>query len=336
MSSLWKAGITSNLTTIIQRPSPTKYSNIPHMKRSLARDFHSLIGKQSKWHSIERISLGTFREQTESCHSASMTVEAALVLPLLLFFFLNLTSAFEMIRLHNNLELALWNIGTRMSVYGYAYENLAKGLIEENPAMPEAVKSLADVAFTNLYARNKVIEYLGRDYLDQAPLINGAKGLNFLESVFVADEDCVRLVVTYRVSPWMNVLGVPPLRMANQYYGHAWTGYRIPVENDETEMDYVYVTEHGQVYHETKECSHIKLSVYQVSLEEVIRLRNEAGKRYSLCFLCRDKAPFMKVYITREGSRYHNSTECSGLKRSIIAIERKNAGKYRPCSRCAS
>ena len=50
------------------------------------------------------------------CLSAGMTVEAALVLPLCLFFLLNLGYLLEMIRLHNNLQLALLETGNKISL----------------------------------------------------------------------------------------------------------------------------------------------------------------------------------------------------------------------------
>ena len=43
---------------------------------------------------------------------ASMTVETALVLPLFCFFMIHMGSAIEMMRLHGNLEVALWDADT--------------------------------------------------------------------------------------------------------------------------------------------------------------------------------------------------------------------------------
>ena len=48
----------------------------------------------------------------------SMTVEAAVVLPLFLFFFISLSSSVEMIRLHGNISLALMETGNKISYYG--------------------------------------------------------------------------------------------------------------------------------------------------------------------------------------------------------------------------
>ena len=49
---------------------------------------------------------------------ASMTVETALVLPLFCFFMIHMGSAIEMMRLHGNLEVALWDAGRQVGIYG--------------------------------------------------------------------------------------------------------------------------------------------------------------------------------------------------------------------------
>ena len=60
--------------------------------------------------------------------NGSMTVETAVVLPLFLIFFINLSGAVEMIRLHSNLELALWNTGNDMSFYGALFTEPVKSM----------------------------------------------------------------------------------------------------------------------------------------------------------------------------------------------------------------
>ena len=114
MSLLWR-----NLMqlTVFLRPSP-KHNIYSRFAQSI--NFTQYIQFplfMKKKFSIEGISLFASRKKTVKA-SGSMTVEAAVVLPLFLFFFLNLGSAMEMIRLHSNLQLALLQVGNRLSVYG--------------------------------------------------------------------------------------------------------------------------------------------------------------------------------------------------------------------------
>lgn len=276
----------------------------------------------SVWDSIKGISPFIFLQRKIK---AGMTVEASIVLPLFLFFFLNLSCSIEMMRLHGNLEMALRDVGNRVSVYGIVLDSV------------EGEQSLWKDKLTGLvisygYVQGQVTKYVGEEYLEESPLTDGAQGLAFLESS-LREKDCFELILTYQVSPWMELIGFKPFRMANRYYGHFWTGYEIP--GSEQSQETVYVTENGSVYHEDRECSHLRISIQEVPLQEVGNYRNEVGGKYSSCEKCGKKPTMGNVYITEDGTRYHCDRECSALKRTVYAILRTETKGYRPCKTCA-
>lgn len=271
---------------------------------------------------------------------AGMTVEAAIVLPLFLFFFINLGSAMEMIRLHGNLQLALWNVGNNLCVYGYAAADDGRNSAEAEGDWRELTSEMGDIALTYTYVKNQVVQYVGERYLEESPLDAGTGGLQFWESdVSARDEmavgDTIDLVMTYQVSPWLDIPFVKPFRMYNRYYGKVWTGYGLS-EKTETTSDMVYVTENREVYHESLECTHLKLSIQAVSLGSIETRRNEYGSRYILCSKCRFRPYNGEVYICDEGNNFHFAQDCPGLTRIISSITRKQAVEegLRPCSRC--
>lgn len=321
MSSLWETDATNQIITERKRPSPKNNCSA----HSLAQDDIPLKNCISSRNPIERISLFIFRKLR-----GGMTVEAAVILPLLLFFFLNLMSAVEMIRLHGNLELALRDTGNRLAVYGFEYDNIKQDKFDDSLAA-----ELGGIAFSYLFVKNQVIHYLGKDYLEHSPLTYGVDGLNFLESRFFENGDTIDLTVTYQVSPEAAIPGFPPFRMANRYYGRAWTGYDVCPGNGQLPADMVYVAENGTVYHETPDCSYLRLRVSGVSAGEARFLTNAAGERYTECWRCRDAAKSGIVYVTRDGQRFHYDGQCPGLKRTVYTIMRSQAEHYRPCSRCA-
>lgn len=266
---------------------------------------------------------------------AGMTVEAAIALPVFLLFLLNLGSAIEMIRLHGNLQTALWETGNQLAVYGYALGN-EESLRSMEQGEDPWWKELAGIAFSYLYIKNQMVDYLGEEYLESSPLSHGTDGLQFWESEIVQSNGEMEITLTYGVSPWCSITGFFPFRMANRYHAHIWNGYDIVGDSGGNEEDLVtvYVTETGSVYHRDRSCTHLCLSIREIAAGTQGNYRNENGGKYSECEKCRGEPATGTFYITREGDCFHYSRECSGLKRTVFSILLKDAGDYRPCSRC--
>ena len=231
MSSLWEQCKTT-MKQKHMRPSP-KIRNILNPCKKILPAKLSLVIEY-----IKRISLPMLQR---TCVRGSMTVEAALVLPLFCFFVISMGNAIEIIRLHGNLEVALWNAGRQIGVYG---------------ALPDGEQGSADhrleaVAVSYTYVKEQIEEQLGEEYLEMSPLDGGSDGLQFLESNI--EGDIYTINMTYRIAGISQLSGFKKFRMANRYYGHMWNGYEIPEPEDE---EYIYVTENGRVYHTNRECTH--------------------------------------------------------------------------------
>lgn len=267
--------------------------------------------RNSKHFSAKRPSLPIrLREKVE----AGMTVEASFVLPLCLFFLMNLGSAIEMIRLHNNIQYAIWNTGSRMA-------SLA---CEEDYPLPELL--------TEFYIRSRITDCLGEEYLDSSPLAKGSRGLWLLESDMADDSDELDIVVTYQVKSFLPLVDFRPFRMANRCCVRLWNGYEIPMESGQEEK--VYVTVNGEVFHRDRNCTHLQLSVRETAYTRLEEERNQWGQRYRACEKCAVGEKPVILYVTGEGDRYHYRKDCPGLKRTVIALAPDEAKGYRPCGRC--
>ena len=261
--------------------------------------------------SMKRISLFTCGRKRR--YGGSMTVEAAILLPVLLFFFLHLFSVVEMLRLHSKITFGLWECGNQLAVY---------------VAMPEELSErVPDGAVSYIYVKNRVESFLGREHLDTSPLVSGRQGLNYLASVY--NEECIDIGVTYQVEPQFSIFSFPYLRMVNRYYGKAWTGY----ENN-PDVKFVYVTIYGEVWHSRADCTHIFITIRETDWNTIGNLRNHNGGKYYPCELCEKKEKGNKTYYTEYGDRYHKDRECSSVVRYIRAIQWSDSISYRPCSRC--
>jgi hypothetical protein len=284
--------------------------------------------------SIEKTLLPFFSNKKCRKIGASMTVEAALVLPLFIFFFINLSCAVEMIRLHGTLQAALTNTGNRLSVYGSVLsESLETADGEGNGLLQE----IGDLAFSYVYVKNEIISYAGRDYLESSPLYYGADGLQFIESEIFTTDDTFEITMTYAVDTGVQYVGIRPFRMANKYYGHIWNGYDLGGQTlDEAESGTVYITENAGVYHEDRNCTHIRLNIREVSALKISDERNSYGNKYSKCEKCGKGIMPDTLYIGSDGDKYHYSQDCPGLTRTVYSMRKSEAEKkYRACSRCS-
>ena len=306
MSSLWEQCKTT-IKLKHMRPSP-KIRNILNPCKKFLPAKLSLVIEY-----IKRISLPMLKS---TCIKGSMTVEAALVLPLFCFFVISMGNAMEMIRLHGNLEVALWNVGRQIGIYGALPER-------QQDSSSHRLEAVA-VAYT--YVRKQIEDQLGKEYLETAPVDGESNGLQFLESNI--EGDIYEINMTYRVAGFPQLPGFKQFRMANRYYGHMWNGYEIP---DLEEEKYIYVTENGRVYHTDRECTHIRLSVRAVEAAEAVR-------GYRPCEKCIDKIPESTekrlFLISENGECYHSRRDCSGLKRTVQKIPKEEAFKYEECRRC--
>lgn len=120
---------------------------------------------------------------------------------------------------------------------------------------------------------------------------------------------------------------------------HIWCGYLgagIQPGNDFSGK-MVYVTDYESVYHTKPSCTHLDLHIYTKSLSEAKKSRNIDGARYHPCEKCIQKSHTnQQVYLSEHGTAYHNTLECSGLKRNVRLVDQSQISDLSLCSRCES
>lgn len=254
----------------------------------------------------------------------SMTVEAALVLPLFLFAFFNIVSVMDIYRLQSNLSQAMHTTVKEMAVYGHAYSQFSK----------DDVSHLESYGMTYLYGAGRVRSCMSDHYVQQIPVAGGFNNINWSYSCMMENQ-CIDFVAAYQATPMFGSMGFAKIPLYNRLRTRAWTGYDIPLIQQEQESSrIVYVTPQGDVYHETKSCPYLRLSIRAVPEKEVSMLRNQDGSIYYPCNQCAGKEN-NTVFITLYGNKYHTSLICGGLKRTIEAIPLSKAGNRHACPKCS-
>lgn len=255
----------------------------------------------------ERISLSV------SC-KGSLTVETACVLPIFLCGILAFLYFFQAVTMAGKVAEALQDAGKQIAVYAYVKE---QALGEE--------KTSASKIVSLVYAESRINRALGAD----------APAVSLMHSSILKRDEMIDLVAEYKFRwkmPFFSLSDFPILQRARV---RAWTGSIRAgggeKEDGETE-ERVYVTANGKVYHRSRDCTHIRLSVRQEDKDRVSGLRNADGGKYHPCEKCGGSSS--QVYITDTGDRYHSSAACSGLKREVIEVPLSQVEGWKACSRC--
>ncbi len=262
--------------------------------------------------------------------AASITVEASLVLPIYIFFFVNIIGAFDILRLQCDMEAALHQAGEQIS------ENAGLLRVGSVKGDKGAVEGVVSGAVSTVYAKNQVKKYLGEQYLSESCIVGGSGGISLAESTLHSNGDIINLIASYKVHPLIGVYGFTDFESESRYYGHAFTGYNPDSggyeENGESE-ELVYITESGTAYHRSLDCKYLNPTVRRVTKEGVGKARNKDGAKYYSCEYCGKKSG-QTVYVTDYGNRYHSDLNCPGIKRTIKTVPISEAIGRHPCSEC--
>ena len=248
--------------------------------------------------------------------SASVTIEAALTLPL---FFMAVMTLFYM--------LEVMSIRTAIRC-GMQYA--AKAAAENAYIVP--IRPTATL-------QSDIVQAIGEERLERSIIVGGASGIRCDESRMSAITGILNLKVTYQVKLPLPVFAVPPTSMEESMRMKGWTGYVRTGDIGEQE-ETVYITENGIVYHRDYHCNYLDLSIRAVSSAAVSSMRNEDGGRYYPCEYCTsggwsENGNFSgMVYVTDYGDHYHSSVGCSRLKRTIYAVPVSEAVGKGACSKC--
>ncbi len=263
-------------------------------------------------HKVERVSAFVSRQRLFTkihFQTGSVTLEAALAVPLFFFAVICLLYLMEIMAVQTAVRCGLQEAGKRT-----AQDTCEVCMI--NPARVEQY----------------VVDSIEAERLDRSIVVGGRNGISCSKSTMSPFTGIGQLSAAYEIRIPVPVFGLPDLPFEETMRIKAWNGYvkgGLFAEKDET----VYVTETGLVYHKDYHCTYLDLSIHAVQMSQVPDLRNEGGGKYHACVHC-GKAAGDVVYITNTGDRYHSSASCSGLKRTVYAVPLSEVVGKGACSRC--
>lgn len=293
-------------------------------RKAILKDSHLMHQNRRKENlspSKKKLSVQSIRAFLFAPLDGTLTVEAAIVVPLFLFFMIAVLQYGAVMETAVKFGTAMSETGKEMAVAAY---------IEKYGGETDRVTEITAAALSAVYAKNKVMQRSGDT--------SAVRNANMVFSSFLKKEEMIDLVLTYQIKTPIASISLPGNFFLQRAKVRAWTG-RVPSGESEadgegkTDSELVYVTETGSVYHDDPDCTHLKLSIRPIDLDKVQNVRNSGGEIYHACEKCGASASGT-VYITNEGNRYHSSLTCSGLKRTVHQVSREEAENLPPCSKC--
>lgn len=231
----------------------------------------------------------------------SITVEAAIVMPLFFFAVLCFIYLFEIMVIGTSIHSGLQYAG--------------KMVIQSEPLIPV-------ISSGELEA--DIVQAIGSSRLNRSIIVNGSQGIDCSKSRMSLRTGIGELTAEYKVRIPVPVFYQKGIVRREIIRVKAWNGYEKSISGSDEEQ-IVYLTETGLVYHKDYHCTYLDLSIQMVNSKE-------AEENYTPCRICGGRAE--TVYVTQSGDRYHSSLSCSGLKRTVYAVPLSEVLGKGACIRC--
>ena len=249
-----------------------------------------------------------------------MTVEAALVLPLTLFFFLALLQPVTWLDRQRKVQTAMERIGEEISQYGILAESVETGDSGLPAFCTDAAAALwirgragqyADhvtVKRADVYGENGEIEFVA-EYQEEIP---------FFEAVLGKQTETVAV----KRRSWIGIPG----KLKGDGTSRDGDG------DEQTEM--VYVGAGIGRYHLFRDCHYISNEYMTVTRSEAENGKVPGEKR-TPCAVCGKKGDGSEtVYITTAGEHYHCDKNCRSMMSYVREVPKGEAEHLGLCSYC--
>lgn len=283
---------------------PTQFPKNKHINKKkgerlfMANHFHKHSGIQT-----ERVS--------SFISKGSITLEAALVVPIFFFAILGLSFVLEMMAIQTTIHHALHNVGKELAQEAYTSLSVSANEVEQ-----------------------RVRKCIGVERMESSMIRGGANGLDCSGSRVDVFSTILELSTCYELEIPVLMFDIPIVSCEDKVRVKGWTGYATGTLT-EGAQEIVYVTDYGLVYHRDASCTYLDMSVRAVGEESIESLRNQSGGKYYPCSACsKDLSVSPTWYVTDYGDRYHSSLDCKKIKRNIYAIPLNEAYGLGGCSKC--
>ena len=201
----------------------------------------------------------TGRASASTRKKGSITVEAAMAVPIFFFATLTLVLLLELLSVQTAVRSGLQEAGKKLAVQA----------VEVPAVIPSNLE-------------HDVVNSIGAERLERSIVEGGSSGINCNQSYLSPFTGIGEIQASYQVRIPVPGFSIAPISYKETMRIKAWTGYEAGGFGEEDDQ-IVYVTDTGVVYHKNPHCTHLDLSIHAAASSELNSLRNESGGKYHAC-----------------------------------------------------
>ena len=247
---------------------------------------------------------------------ASATVEAALVIPLVIYAVAAVMFLLQVIAIKMHVSDALYNALRKFNTYSYVNE-----------------ATMGNINGSTFFAI--FVDEVGAGYAGKHYIAGGNAGWNFYNSRIADDDSTVGISLVYTIKNPFNIFGGRGITVREERITDIWLGEDkdgFSSQSDE-KSEYVYITQYGEVYHTDLACTYLRRDIKTENLSGISELRNNSGAKYYRCTQCNGES--LVVYYTDYGDKYHMSADCYTLQRTILRVKKDKVQSMESCIKCS-
>lgn len=241
-------------------------------------------------------------------YRGTATIEACLVMPMVLFFMLAMGELIMMLFAEAHIHQSLGDAAEYCALQSY----LLRGTTDTGGQLVE--QGMLNYQFHQNLLQDTYVEKL---------VEHGKNGI-----LITRERDGINSKIFYAKARYLIKIPIP--LFGNYERGitdvikqKAFLGYSKEEQGD----TYVYITPNQSVYHLKRSCTYL-------SVETTTMASGNTGSYHSCGFCGRRENDTGTMYVSRSTNTYHYRRDCSGLKRTIYRVQLREVQGLGVCSRC--
>ena len=268
---------------------------------------------------------------------ASLTIEAAVALPLFLFMMLILLFPIKLMEEERRLQNTAENIGRQLAAAEYV-KSIGDDFLKDKGNIGEMISGTADTVEKGA-ALGRILAEAGKADSIAYPVI-GSETAVFSDAKG-NDPAMFRVELDYRLKLPFSTYSIPAVKKSMTVNRRAWIGSeggrgrgRYGGDGDSEDEDRtVYLGKTSTVYHDDPNCHYLSNVMKTADASDMGNLRNESGGKYHACPSCKP-GKTGAVYYFASGTAYHSSEHCKAITSYSRAVRLSEVKNMRACSYC--